>query len=363
MDDHYYAVIMAGGGGTRLWPLSRQDRPKQMLSLVGERSLFQMAVDRLEGVFTPERILIVTITEQAGHLQAQCPEIPEENYLLEPLPRGTASVVGMAAVALQDRDPDAVMAVLTADHIILHQGIFQHALSGAYEVARDDYLVTLGISPTYPAIGYGYIKQGSFLGSYQDLDVFAAEQFTEKPDQDRAEKMLDTGNYVWNSGMFIWTIERILEEFYRQMPGLVAQLEIIAESWGSSDQHRIVAEIWPDIKPETIDFGIMEGAERVAVIPVENLGWSDMGSWESLFDVLDADDLGNVVRGSEHISLDSEETLIYTAADPRTVVTIGTTDLVIVDTGDVLLVCDKAQSQRVREIVKRLSEEGKTHLL
>ncbi|MDZ7844087.1 MAG: mannose-1-phosphate guanylyltransferase [Anaerolineales bacterium] len=363
MEDHYYAVIMAGGGGTRLWPLSRQDRPKQMLSLISERSLFQMAVDRLEGTFPPDRILIVTVKEQAGHLQAQYPEIPEENYLLEPLPRGTASVVGMAAAALQDRDPQAVMAVLTADHIIPQQDLFQQALSGAYEVARDDYLVTLGISPTYPATGYGYIKQGSSLGSYQGLDVYTAEQFTEKPDQDRAEKMLDSGDYVWNSGMFIWTIERILEEFYRQMPALAAQLEIIAESWGSSDQQRIVAEIWPDIKPETIDFGIMEGAERVAVIPVENLGWSDVGSWESLFDVLDADDLGNVVRGSEHISLDSEGTLIYTAAEPRTVVTIGTNDLVIVDTGDVLLVCDKSQSQRVREIVKRLSEEGKTQLL
>jgi mannose-1-phosphate guanylyltransferase len=363
MYDHYYAVIMAGGGGTRLWPLSRQNRPKQMLALISDRTLFQMAVDRLEGVFTPERILVVTVEEQAEDLQRQVPEIPEENYLLEPLPRGTASVVGLAAAALQDRDPEAVMAVLTADHIIPRQDRFREVLQAAFEVARDDYLVTLGITPSYPATGYGYIKQGAELGSYRGRDVHEVECFTEKPDLEQAVEMLASGDYAWNSGMFFWNVKRILEEFERQMPALADQLQVIAESWGTADQDQVVGEVWPEIIPETIDFGIMEGAERVAVIPAAGLGWSDVGSWESLFDVLDSDAAGNITRGGEHIALDSQGTLVYTAENPRTVVTIGTENLVVVDTGDVLLVCDKEQSQRVREIVQRLTDEGRLNLL
>ena len=363
MFEHYYAVIMAGGGGTRLWPLSRQDKPKQMLSLTSDRSLFQTAVDRLEGIFDPERILIVTVQEQAGQLQAQCPDIPVETYLIEPLPRGTASVVGMAAAALQERDPQAVMAVLTADHIIPGREQFQAVLKTARDVARDHYLVTLGIAPTYPATGYGYIKRGPSIGSYRGLDVFQVQQFTEKPHLERAEDMFSSGEYVWNSGMFIWEIEQVMEEFSRQMPALAGQLDVIAEAWGTPEQQRVVEAVWPEIEPETIDFGIMEHAERVAVIPAENLGWTDVGSWESLFDVLENDHHGNVVRGGDHISLDSRGTLIYTAENPRTVVTIGAQDLVVVDSGDVLLVCDKAQAQRVREIVELLKAEGKTNLL
>jgi mannose-1-phosphate guanylyltransferase len=363
MYDHFYAVIMAGGGGTRLWPLSRQNRPKQMLALISDRTLFQMAVDRLEGVFTPERILVVTVEDQAQDLQRQVPGIPEDNYLLEPLPRGTASVVGWAAAALRERDPEAVMAVLTADHIIPHQDRFREVLQAAFEVARDDYLVTLGITPSYPATGYGYIKQGPELGSYRGRDVYEVERFTEKPDLEQAVKMLASGDYAWNSGMFFWSVARILEEFKRQMPDLADQLQVIAEGWGTPDQDQVVGEVWPEIKPETIDFGIMEGAERVAVIPAAGLGWSDVGSWESLFDVLDSDASGNITRGGEHIALDSQGTLVYTAENPRTVVTIGTENLVVVDTGDVLLVCDKKQSQRVREIVQRLTDEGRLNLL
>ena len=172
MEEHYYAVIMAGGGGTRLWPLSRQSRPKQMLRLIDERSLFQTSVQRLEGVFPPERILVVTVADQAGQLMEQCPEIPAENYLLEPLPRGTASVVGLAAVALQQRDPQASMAILTSDHYIGDEERFRLLLRAAYAVAQDDYLVTLGIAPSFPATGYGYIQRGEPLGQYGGLEVY-----------------------------------------------------------------------------------------------------------------------------------------------------------------------------------------------
>lgn len=363
MHEHYYAVIMAGGGGTRLWPLSRRDRPKQTLALLGKRSLFQTAVDRLQGVFPYDRIYIVTTEDQAEMLQEQCPQIPRENYLLEPLPRGTASVVGLAAVALQTRDPEAVMAVLTADHIIKNVSAFQRVLETAYAVALEDYLVTLGVTPTYPATGYGYTQRGERIGTFEGMEAYHVRRFTEKPERPQAQAMLSSGEYAWNSGMFIWRVERIMEEFSRQMPALAESLDDIAGSWDSPEGDRVLQETWPEIVPETIDFGIMEDADKVAVIPTPDLGWRDVGSWDALFDVLQASEKGNVVRGGEHINLDTSDVLIDTSENPRTVVTIGMQGVVVVDVGDILLICDKKQAQRVRDVVKMLEESGRTDFL
>lgn len=361
--EHYYAVIMAGGGGTRLWPLSRQARPKQMLRLIEERTLFQTSVERLEGLFPPERILVVTVAEQAEQLRAQCPDIPEENYLLEPLPRGTASVVGMAAVALRHRDPQAVMAILTSDHYIGNEEKFRQLLAAAREVAEDEYLVTLGIAPTFAATGYGYIQRGESLGEYGGLEVYRVLRFKEKPDEESAREMLQSGDHSWNSGMFVWRVEQILAEFERQMPELNQALQEIAQSWGTSERQETLKRVWPEIEPETIDYGIMEGARRVGVIPAEGLNWSDVGSWDSLFDVLPADDNGNIVMGGEHVGLETNDSLIYVEPEHRLIVTIGVEDLVVVDTGDVLLVCRVDQAQKVREVVKKLEqEEGEEYL-
>jgi len=362
MIEHYYAVIMAGGGGTRLWPLSRKTRPKQMLSLFDERSLFQTAVERLDGLMPVERILVVTLEDQAAELRQQVPEIPAENYLLEPMPRGTASVVGLAAVALQQRDPEAVMAILTSDHFMANEDRFRQLLSAAYDVAQDGYLVTLGIEPSFPATGYGYIRQGEPLGSYQDMPVYKVDKFIEKPDQERAFEMLASGKHVWNSGMFVWRVDRILQEFNRQMPELASSLKWIAQDWATPQQTATLQRLWPEIKPETIDYGIMEGARQVAVIPAAGLGWSDVGSWDSLFDVLKGDESGNIVMGGEHVGLDTQQSLIYMNQPHRLIVTIGVKDLVVVDTGDVLLVCHKDQAQSVRQVVNRLKETGKEYL-
>ncbi len=360
--EHFYAVIMAGGGGTRLWPLSRQTRPKQMLSLFDERSLFQTAVERLDGILPVQQILVVTVEDQAAELRQQVPEIPAENYLLEPMPRGTASVVGLAAVALQQRDPEAVMAILTSDHYMANEGRFRQLLAAAYDVAQDGYLVTLGIEPSFPATGYGYIRQGEQVGEYQDMSVFKVDKFIEKPDQERAAAMLASGDHAWNSGMFVWRVDRILEEFNRQMPELAETLEAIAAVWGTPRQNETLQRLWPAIEPETIDYGIMEGARRVAVIPAAGLGWSDVGSWDSLFDVLKGDDHGNIVMGGEHVGLDTQQSLIYMSQPRRLIVTIGVKDLVVVDTGDVLLVCHKDQAQSVRKVVDRLKETGQEYL-
>jgi mannose-1-phosphate guanylyltransferase len=235
-------------------------------------------------------------------------------------------------------------------------------LSAAYEVAQDGYLVTLGIEPSFPATGYGYIQQGQSIGSYQDMQVFQVEKFIEKPDQDQAAKMLASGNHAWNSGMFVWRVDRILQEFKRQMPELDKTLDEIGGDWGSPQQSSTIGQLWPKIKPETIDYGIMEGARQVAVIPAAGLGWSDVGSWDSLFDVLSGDDSGNIVMGGEHVGLDTQQSLIYMNQPHRLIVTIGVKDLVVVDTGDVLLVCHKDQAQRVRQVVNRLKATGQEYL-
>jgi len=243
MLNHFYAVIMAGGGGTRLWPLSRVTRPKHMLPLLDERTMFQTSVDRLNSLFPPERILVVTVRDQAPRLRRQCPEIPPENFLIETHPRGTASVVGLAAVVLRSIDPEAVMAVLTSDHIIRDQARFWGLLHVAKEVAEEDYLVTLGITPTIPSTGYGYVQQGDLIGVYQGTKVYRAKRFVEKPDQKKAKELFDRGDHVWNSGMFVWRAERILEEFSRQMPDHHAKLDQIV-SGHPSFQRPSITESW-----------------------------------------------------------------------------------------------------------------------
>jgi len=358
MSDHYYAIIMAGGGGTRLWPLSRKNRPKQMLQLVDERTLFQSAVARLERVFPFDRIYVVTVKDMAEELQVQCPDIPKANYLLEPLPRGTASVVALAAVALNNRDPNAVMAVLTADHVISNIEKYHQILHSAYYAAQEGFLVTLGITPTFPATGYGYIQQGELIGTYEELNVYNVMRFKEKPTEEKAREMLEAGNHAWNSGMFVWRVDRILVEFERQMPDLNSIMMTISNAWNRPDRQDVVTQLWPEIQPETIDYGIMEDAENVAVIPAKSLGWSDVGSWDALFDVLPSDQDGNIVIGGMHIPVDTQDSLIYMNQDRRLIVTIGVRDLVVVDTGDVVLVCRKDQAQKVRQVVGQLKQSS-----
>lgn len=361
--NHYYAVIMAGGGGTRLWPLSRQTKPKQMLKLTGEKTLFQIAIDRLKGLFDPDRILVVTVAEQARQLQAAVPEIPADNYLLEPMPKGTASVVGLAATALLHRDSQAVMTILTADHFIEAEADFRDLLMAAELVAGDGYLVTLGIKPTYPSTGYGYILRGEPLGSYAGRPAYRVLQFIEKPDEDTAREFVSSEDYAWNSGMFIWQAGQIMKEFDRQMPDLYSGLQLISSAWGTPGQDKVVNDVWMGLKSETIDYGIMENAMDVAVIPAADLGWNDVGSWESLFDVLPADENGNIIIQAHHIGLGTEKSLVFGNGSERLVVTIGVKDMVIIDTGDTLLVCDKKQAQQVRQVVSILKDEGRNEYL
>jgi mannose-1-phosphate guanylyltransferase len=285
-----------------------------------------------------------------------------ENYLIEPAARGTASVIGLAAIELQRRSPDAVMAVLGSDHFIADEAGFRDLLRTAGRVAQEDYLVTLGIEPTFPATGFGYIEQGVKIGEYDGSTVYQVAAFKEKPDQAQAIAMLAGGKHYWNSGMFIWRTAHILEEMQRQMPELYAGLQTIRLARDTAQAQETLERVWLGLRNETIDYGVMEKAHDVVTLAAGGLGWSDVGSWDSLFDLLPADEHGNIVMGGEHVGLETAQSLIYVNQPHRLIVTIGVENLVVVDAGDVLLVCRKDQAQSVRQVVRRLKEQGNEYI-
>jgi len=357
----YSAVIMAGGGGTRLWPLSRRARPKQTLQLLGERTLFQMAVDRILPIMTQERIYIVTVADQARVLKVQTPSLPESNFILEPSPRGTAAVVGLAAIILHEQNPDCVMAVLTADHYIADVERFQDLLLAAYDVACDNELVTLGITPRYPDTGYGYIQSGESLGEYRGYHAYRVKTFKEKPGLLKAKEYLASGEFAWNSGMFVWKVSRILEEIERQMPDLHNGLKRIERALGGPEEAETIENVWCGLKSQTIDYGVMEGAKQVSVIPAEDLGWWDVGSWNRLFELMDIDEMGNLIDAPKTLILDTKDALIY--QDPevdkdRLIASLGVEGVIVIDTGDVLLICHRERAEDIRRLVKELEISG-----
>ena len=358
--EHYYALIMAGGSGTRLWPLSRQARPKQALRLVGDRTMFQHSVERLAPLFSPDRTFVVTAAEQVGALLRQAPQLPGGNFIVEPVQRGTASAVGLGALYLQRRDPDATMAVLTADHYIGDCPAFQRVLAAAYEAAQQGHLVTLGIKPSFPSTGFGYIERGELLAEVDGLMAYRVEAFREKPDATAAEEFIANGRHTWNSGMFIWRVDRILAEMQKQMPRFYDQLMQLDAAMGADRESLVLSYVWPRVAAQTIDYGIMEGAHDVAVIPAE-MGWSDIGSWATLLDILPGDEHGNVIIDADHIGVDTAQTLVY--GNNRLVATIGLSNLVVVDTDDVLLICPRDRAQDVKKIVEQLRTNGETQYL
>jgi mannose-1-phosphate guanylyltransferase len=359
--ENLYALVMAGGGGTRLWPLSRQNRPKQMLPLVEDRTMFQVSVERLNPLLPPERVFIVTGRDQVDELRRSAPQVPAENFIVEPFMRNNGPAVGLATVHIQRRFPDAVVAVLTADHHIADKARFRRVLVAAGELAMQNYIVTLGIYPTFPATGYGYIRRGEPLAQIDSFQTYCAEGFTEKPDLPTAVRFMTEGLYSWNSGMFIYKADRILDEYARQQPKMYALLQDISSAIGRDDYQDVLDRAWPEMPKLSIDYAIMEGAKDMAVISVD-MGWSDIGSWATLFEVLEGDHDGNVMRGKGqgHIAVETKDSLIFS---DRRVVAIGLEDMVIVDTDDVLLVCRRDRSQEVRWVVEQLKAAGDESLL
>ena len=356
----FYALLMAGGSGTRLWPLSRRVHPKQLLKLQGDRSLYRLAVDRLQPLFSPEHILVITAKDMADGLKVQSPEIPERNFIVEPEGRGTAPVIGLGALCAESlAGSEAIIACLTADHLIANVEKFVDALSASRKVADEGGIVTLGIEPTYPATGYGYIERGEWHSEVDGFSVFNSVEFKEKPDEDGAALMSTDGRHYWNSGMFIWRTDTVRSQFEKQLPETIRCLRELNADWGTHDEGETLARLWPKIPKGSIDYAVMEGAKDLLVIPVD-IGWSDVGNWGSVYEALRSDLDSNVVLTGEHQAIDTARTLIQS---DRIVATVGIKDLIVVDTPDVLLVCAADRAEQVRDIVKSLEEMGRTSLL
>ena len=353
-----HVAILAGGSGTRLWPLSRQRLPKQLLPLLGGRSLLQQTVDRVLPLVPLERIYILTGPDLAPAIHEQLPDLPAENLFIEPSPRGTAPCLGLAAMKLRERFPaQDVMISLHADHAVRDEERFRQALLAAISAARRGYLVTVGIVPTYPETGFGYIERGSELWRMGELTVFRALHFTEKPPLERAREFLATGRYYWNAGYFVWTLGNILDAYQRLLPELYARLDAMVATRDTPSYQRI----WEQVSPVTVDVGIMEKAREVAVVPCE-MGWSDVGSWEAIYDLTPHDAEGNALLGEgTPVAMDTRGTLIY--AKGRVVATIGLEDMIVIETEDAILVLPRARAQEVGALVNALRARGLKDIL
>jgi mannose-1-phosphate guanylyltransferase len=359
-----YASILAGGSGTRLWPLSTSEQPKQFLTLTSAYTMLQETVQRIEPLVPLDQQYIVTSGTYAGQVQAQLPALAAGNIVAEPSGRGTVASIGLAATLIAARDPHAVMGSFHSDAAIRDAAGFRSAVQFAEALAREGELVTLGITPTYPESGYGYIHYGAPLRQSGVLTAHLVERFIEKPPQADAERYLQSGDYGWNSGIFIWRVDRILQEIQRYVPEVA---DVLAEIGAAARQtggrmtptvEAVMRQAWPHLRQSiTIDYGVAEKVDRLVVIPAE-IGWSDVGSWQQVAALLPADAAGNTISGlgeGSHLALDTRDTLIYSTTG-KLVATVGVADLVIVDTGEALLVCPKSQSQRVKDIVDLLKQ-------
>lgn len=351
-----YVVILAGGVGTRLWPRSRRRTPKQLLDLVDEQTMLQRTVTRVQPLLPNERIFVSTGEEYASQVREQLPFLPVENIIVEPEGKGTAPCAGLAAVYLERHGADDVIAMLHADAYIGDEERFRQVLLAAVEAAQRNHLVTIGITPRYAETGFGYIQRDELLTYLNGQPVYSVKRFTEKPKAADAEAFVASGEYYWNSGMFAWKISRILEEMERCLPRLYAQLREIQRHLGGNDEATSLRNIWQQVESQSIDVGVMEKARDVVVIPAD-IGWSDIGSWAALAEVLTPDADGNVVRGlGRHLGIETTDSFIY--SPHRLVATIGLEGMVVIDTEDALLICPKERSQEVKALVERLKKEG-----
>lgn len=346
-----HAVIMAGGSGTRFWPLSRRARPKQLLDLVGGSSLVRQTVDRIRPLVPPERILVVTGAEHAEALRAEVPELPRQNLLVEPAGRGTAPAIGLAAVVLRARDPQATLVVLPSDHVIRDPERFRAIVEAASEAAdAGDYLITLGMKPTMPETGYGYIRVGERLRTAKNWPVHRVDRFIEKPERARAEAYVTDGRYLWNGGMFVWRADAVLDAIRLHLGDVFEGIAEIGLALGVGDLEAAVARVYARLRNVSIDTGVLEKAGNVLVVPAE-VGWHDVGSWSALDELLPPRDDGNVGIG-EHVAIDTHRCVVYSPS--KLVATVGVDDLVIVETDDALLVCRKDQAQDVRRVIEEI---------
>ena len=344
------AVIMAGGQGTRFWPASRRSRPKQFLQIAGLGTMLQETVARLEPLLSREDVYVVCSERYVSQVAGQLEPFPRDQIIVEPMARSTAACAGLAACYLRQQFPEETLLVLPADHVVRDVQEFHDTVRAGEELGREGWLVTLGIKPSHPATGYGYLRQGEPLGEFAGRPAFKVEQFTEKPDRLQAEQFLEQGGYYWNSGMFLFSVEQILSEINLRMPQLGQALSEIQKNWSDPDR---LKEIFAPLESTSIDFGVMEKSERIAMLP-SNPGWSDVGNWKALEGIQGADGQG-VTSNTPHVNIDSRDCILHTSGG-KLVALVGVEGLVVVDTEDALLVCAKDQTEEVKKVAELLNE-------
>ncbi len=351
-----YGVIMAGGGGTRFWPLSRHEVPKQLLNLSGKDLMVNETIDRVSTLCDKSDIFIVTNVDQVpGMEKATTGRIKPDHILSEPSARNTAACIGYAAFEIVKKYGDGVMCIFPSDHYIKNEAAFTATLKDAIAEAETGSLVTMGITPTFPCTGYGYIR-------FDKTETGVAKrvvEFKEKPDLATAEEYVASGEYAWNSGMFVWKASVILSEFERLLPDVYACLTKIADAMGTADEKKVIDEVYPTIPSISIDYGIMEKSDKVKVISAE-MGWNDVGSWDNLGVLYDEDADGNVFAG-DHLAIDTKGCITY--SKKRLISTVGVSDLIIVETDDAIMVVDKSRAQDVKLLVEELKKQGRKELL
>ncbi|MBI5048857.1 MAG: mannose-1-phosphate guanylyltransferase/mannose-6-phosphate isomerase [Deltaproteobacteria bacterium] len=351
-----HVVIMAGGVGTRFWPLSRESSPKQMLKITGEDTMLRQTIKRLHDFVPQENISIVTSEKQAFDLNLHIEGLKKDKghlkIIAEPFGRNTAPAIGLAAVYLKKAKPDAIMVVLPADHSIRNEKVFIETLKTAVNCAEGGHLVTLGIKPSQPETGYGYIKTGA---RGKGREVRKVERFVEKPDIKTAEKYVKSGNYFWNSGIFAWKTSVILEEIKKYMPMLYNGLLKINKAIGTKSEKEVIKETYSELENQSIDYGVLEKSKNVIVVPAD-IGWSDVGSWAALDQVISCDANGNIIKGNA-VDIGSKDSVVF--GGERLVATIGLKNMIVVDTADATLVCPKEKAQDVKKIVDELKKHGR----
>ena len=351
-----HCVILAGGAGTRFWPKSRRQRPKQVLDLINSKSLIIQTTRRLEKDASCEGLYVVASSDLTPQIRAEIPHVPEENFFVEPSGRNTAPAIALAAFILHKRFGDGVMGVFPADHLIRKEKQFYRALNQARKKALEGHnLITLGIQPTRPATGYGYVQ----FDRDNDSDVHPVVRFTEKPDLETAKQFLEGGEHLWNGGMFVWQVSTILENLNQHLPTTYKKLASIEHLIDTPDFQPALAKVWPDVDRISIDYGVLENADSIYTVETR-FEWNDLGSWRTLYDELPKDKAGNVIQGDVTI-LDTRNTLVV--SEGPYIAAVGVEDLIVVATPDAVLVLPYSESERVQEIVQWLQSRRREELL